>query len=61
MARQLDISTHTIHSHLERLYRKLGVTSRCGAVVRVVAEHFNRHPTKPDDRDRAHRPGRPHH
>lgn len=35
MGQNLGISTHTVHTHLERLYRKLGVHSRCGAVLRV--------------------------
>ncbi len=39
MARQLTISAHTVHTHLERLYRKLGVTTRCGAAIRVFAEY----------------------
>ena len=45
MARRLGISAHTIHTHLERLYRKLGVASRCAAVVCVFVEHFNQHST----------------
>lgn len=43
MARELGISVHTIHTHLERLYRKLGVQTRTAAVVRVFAEHLNQH------------------
>ncbi len=39
MARQLAISVHTVHTHLERLYRKLGVSTRCGAAIRVFAEY----------------------
>ena len=42
MALELGISCHTVHSHLERLYHKLQVTSRCAAVVRVFAEYVNR-------------------
>jgi len=38
MARQLSISHHTVHTHLERLYRKLGVSSRCELLVRVFRE-----------------------
>ena len=45
MARQLGISAHTIHTHLERLYRKLGVSTRCAAVVCVFVEYFKQHPT----------------
>jgi len=43
MALELGISVHTIHTYLERLYRKLGVGSRCAAVIRVFAEHFDQH------------------
>jgi DNA-binding CsgD family transcriptional regulator len=39
IANHLDISPHTVHTHLERLYRKLGVNSRCQATVRVFAEY----------------------
>ncbi len=39
MARRLAISVHTVHTHLERLYRKLGVSTRCGAAIRVFAEY----------------------
>ena len=42
MAMELGISCHTVHTHLERLYHKLQVTSRCAAVVRVFAEYVNR-------------------
>jgi DNA-binding CsgD family transcriptional regulator len=35
----LGISPHTVHTHLERLYRKLGVNSRCQTTVRVFAEY----------------------
>lgn len=39
MAMTLKISRHTVHSHLERLYRKLGVTDRCQVVVRIFQQH----------------------
>lgn len=39
IADHLGISPHTVHTHLERLYRKLGVNSRCQATVRVFAEY----------------------
>lgn len=38
IALELGISDHTVHTHVERLYRKLGVNSRCELIVRVVAE-----------------------
>lgn len=39
MAARLAISPHTVHTHLERLYRKLHVTSRCQVVARVFQEY----------------------
>ena len=39
IASRLRISAHTVHTHLERLYRKLAVNSRCQAVARVFAEY----------------------
>jgi DNA-binding CsgD family transcriptional regulator len=59
MALELGISTHTIHSHLERLYRKLGVTSRCGAVVRVFAEHVSQRSQQVGPRRSAKQTARP--
>jgi DNA-binding CsgD family transcriptional regulator len=41
MAASLSISPHTVHSHLERLYRKLGVTSRCQVVSRIFQLYVN--------------------
>jgi DNA-binding CsgD family transcriptional regulator len=40
IARKLGISSHTVHTHLERLYRKLGVSSRCELLVRIFGEHL---------------------
>ncbi|MDX2017388.1 MAG: helix-turn-helix transcriptional regulator [Planctomycetota bacterium] len=39
IATHLGISAHTVHTHLERLYRKLTVSSRCGLVLTVVGEY----------------------
>lgn len=36
---KLGVSQHTVHTHMERVYRKLKVTSRVELVVRIVAEH----------------------
>ena len=40
IARRLGISPHTVHSYLNRLYRKAGVGSRGQLLVRVFAEHL---------------------
>lgn len=40
IAEELDISVHTIHSHLDRLHKKLHVTSRCALVLRVFEVHL---------------------
>jgi len=37
IADDLGISPHTVHTHLERLYQKLAVGSRCAVIVRVFA------------------------
>jgi DNA-binding NarL/FixJ family response regulator len=40
IAVKLGISSHTVHTHVERLYRKLGVTSRSTLVLRVFVEYL---------------------
>jgi DNA-binding CsgD family transcriptional regulator len=42
IAANLGISSHTVHTHLERLYRKLHVSSRVELVVRVFAEYLSK-------------------
>jgi DNA-binding CsgD family transcriptional regulator len=41
MAASLSISPHTVHTHLERLYRKLRVTNRCQVVSRIFELYVN--------------------
>ena len=38
IATDLHISPHTIHTHSERLYRKLAVTNRVKLVLRIIGE-----------------------
>ena len=37
ISRKLSISRHTVHTYMERVYRKLDVQSRVALVVRVIA------------------------
>ena len=41
IALRLGISAHTVHTYLERLYRKLRVNSRCELLVRVFRQHLD--------------------
>lgn len=41
IASRLGISAHTVHTHLERLYRKLGVNGRGRMIIEVLAEHLH--------------------
>jgi DNA-binding CsgD family transcriptional regulator len=38
IATSLGISQHTVHTHFERLHRKLAVTNRVQLVLRIMAE-----------------------
>lgn len=49
IARHLGISSHTVHTHFERLYRKLSVASRVELVVRIFAEYLAMSPAQPTD------------
>ena len=40
IADELKISVHTVHTHLERLYRKLGVSSRIALVLYILSEYL---------------------
>jgi DNA-binding CsgD family transcriptional regulator len=37
VATSLGISPHTVHTHIERLYRKVNANSRAGLILRVFA------------------------
>jgi DNA-binding CsgD family transcriptional regulator len=41
IADHLGISPHTVHTHIERLYRKVGVASRVALVRRVFVEYLS--------------------
>ena len=38
LAADLGISPHTVHTHIDRLHQKLGVTDRVEVVVRIMQE-----------------------
>ncbi|HVM61995.1 MAG TPA: helix-turn-helix transcriptional regulator [Verrucomicrobiae bacterium] len=38
IAADLNISPHTVHSHVERLYHKLDVADRVGLILLVISE-----------------------
>jgi DNA-binding NarL/FixJ family response regulator len=40
IADELTMSVHTVHTHVERLYRKLGVSSRAALVLYILSEHL---------------------
>jgi DNA-binding NarL/FixJ family response regulator len=40
IAQRLGVSEHTVHTHVERLYRKLGVSSRCELLIRLFREYL---------------------
>jgi DNA-binding CsgD family transcriptional regulator len=48
IAAQLGISAHTVHSYLERLYRKLGIGSREELISRIFFEYVCRHTSQLD-------------
>ena len=40
IADSLEVSPHTVHTHCERLYRKVGVTGRVKLALRVIDEYI---------------------
>ena len=53
IASQLRIDEATVHSHLARIYQKLGVRGRVGAVGQLFCAHLRLPPEPPDgDKDR---------
>jgi DNA-binding CsgD family transcriptional regulator len=59
VALQLQISTHTVHSHIERLYRKLGVRSRSSLIVLVFETWVRLEFAKQRRSDESSRPDSP--
>lgn len=41
VAQSLTISEHTVHTHLNRIFKKLHVTTRTEMVLRIVEELFS--------------------
>ena len=41
IARELSISAHTVHTHLERLYHKLSVRNRAELLLRIFAAYIS--------------------
>lgn len=46
IAESLDLSPHTVHTYIERLYRKLGVGCRCELLIRIFGEHLALNPAR---------------
>jgi len=45
IADELTISVHTVHTHVERLYRKLGISSRVGLILCILSEYLSSLPS----------------
>lgn len=46
IAQDLKLSAHTVHSHVDRLYKKLQIQSRSALVLRVFAEYLTLEPAR---------------
>ena len=46
IANHLGISPHTVHTYVERIYRKLAVKSRLQMALRIVAEYLSKTATQ---------------
>ena len=46
IADDLTISVHTVHTYLERVYRKLGVSTRVGLILCILAEYLSSLPPR---------------
>ena len=40
IALELGISSHTVHTYVERIYRKIGIRSRCELLVQIFAAYI---------------------
>lgn len=53
IAKRLRISPHTVHTHVDRVYRKVRVSGRCELVLKVLETHVELTRRAPPNR-RAH-------
>ena len=58
ISRELDISHPTVHTYLDRLYRKLAIKSRCELMVQVFLAYLSRQDAGGSD-GRGAAPGEP--
>ncbi len=40
IAEQLNLSVHTVNTHIENVYKKLGVHSEIAAIAKLFSEHL---------------------
>ena len=46
IADDMSISVHTVHEHVKRLYKRIGLTDRRELILLVFAIHLNRRPAR---------------